>query len=59
MKALILDGVLTGQTITAVNRRALVERLAQIGWQVQPIVLREQKIAYCLGCCAMYGAPWR
>lgn len=50
MKALILDGGLTGQTTTDVIRSALVERLVQMGWQVQPIVLREQKIAYCLGC---------
>lgn len=50
MKALILDGGLAGQTITDPMRRCLRETLNQMGWQVQPLVLHEEPIAYCLGC---------
>lgn len=50
MKALILDGDLAGQTTTALMRTCLVETLNQMGWQVQPLVLHAEKVAYCLGC---------
>lgn len=31
-------------------RSRLLDTLNQMGWQVQPLVLHEEKIAYCLGC---------
>ncbi len=50
MKALILDGGLAGQTMTDPIRSRLLDTLNQMGWQVQGLVLHEEKIAYCLGC---------
>jgi len=50
MKALILDGDLAGQTTTVAMRARLCDLFTQKGWQVQSVILHEQKIAYCLGC---------
>lgn len=50
MKALILDGDLAGQTMTAALREHLCDLFFQKGWEVQSTILHEQKIAYCLGC---------
>lgn len=50
MNALILDGGRAGESVTAAMRAQLCDLLNQQGWQVQPLILHEQKIAYCLGC---------
>jgi hypothetical protein len=50
MNALILDGGRHGALPTAPAHAAVAQALAQAGWHATTIVLREQKIAYCLGC---------
>ncbi|MCB0082914.1 MAG: flavodoxin family protein [Caldilineaceae bacterium] len=50
MKGLILDGGLHAQATTS-HLRSVLEGIGnQLGWHVQSLVLREEKIAYCLGC---------
>lgn len=50
MNALILDGGLAGQTTTDAMHSLLIDLLRPRGYHVHSFVLREQKIAYCLGC---------
>lgn len=50
MNALILDGGRCGATPTAPALAEVANALAGAGWSVATLVLREQKIAYCLGC---------
>lgn len=50
MQALILDGTLVDRPMTTAVHMALTEILDSLGWQSQSLVLREEKIAYCLGC---------
>jgi len=50
MKIAILDGGLADQTTTDAIRTLLIATSREQGDQVQPFVLRNQKIAYCLGC---------
>ena len=50
MKISILDGGLADRTTTDAVRTLLIDVCSQQGDQVQPFVLRNKKIAYCLGC---------
>src|SRR5574341_1964244 len=50
MKAVILDGSRKGETSLARVREILDDELAGLGWQVQPFILHESQVAYCLGC---------
>jgi multimeric flavodoxin WrbA len=50
MNALILDGGRNDALPTAPTRAAVAQVLAHAGLYTTTIVLREQKIAYCLGC---------
>ena len=50
MKAIILNGDRKdGNALDSVHE-IIVEELTGLGWEVKSFVLREIKIAYCLGC---------
>lgn len=50
MKATLLNGALAGDSFVDAVQAALHDLLAGQGWAVTPWTLRDQKIAYCLGC---------
>lgn len=50
MKVLILDGALPGDAAVPAIAQRLQQVLATIGWNTEIVALREQRIAYCLGC---------
>lgn len=50
MKALILDGALHGDQAAPDVAVHVQQALTDAGWMVEIIALREQRIAYCLGC---------
>jgi multimeric flavodoxin WrbA len=50
MKALILNGALKNDATTAATAEFVRQAMASAGWSVEVVALREQKIAYCLGC---------
>lgn len=50
MNALILDGALPDDAVVPTVARRLQQALTTIGWRVEVVALRQQKIAYCLGC---------
>ena len=50
MKATILNGALAGDDFVDVVGAALGEAMRDAGWDVTTWTLREEKIAYCLGC---------
>ena len=50
MKATILNGALSGDSFVDVVGAALQNTLQAEDWAVTPWTLREEKIAYCLGC---------
>ncbi|MFN3982028.1 MAG: flavodoxin family protein [Caldilinea sp.] len=50
MKALILDGALPGDATMPAIAQHLQQALSASGWSVEVVALREQRIAYCLGC---------
>ena len=60
MKATLLNGALPGDSFVDAAGAALQDTLQAEGWTVTPWFLREQKIAYCLGCFECWtktGAP--
>ncbi len=50
MRATILDGSRKDDTTLNGVRQILAEELLAVGWEVQPFILHQIKIAYCLGC---------
>jgi hypothetical protein len=50
MKATILSGALPGDSFMDAAGIALQDALEAAGWTVTPWTLRDEKIAYCLGC---------
>ena len=50
MKATILNGALAGDSFVDHVAAVLKDFLLAEGWTVTPWTLREEKIAYCLGC---------
>ena len=50
MKATLLNGALPGDSFVDAAGAALQDTLQAEGWTVTPWILRDQKIAYCLGC---------
>ncbi len=50
MKATILNGALPGDAFVDAAAAALRDALQAAGWSVTPWTLRDEKIAYCLGC---------
>lgn len=50
MNALILDGSLDGQDVTAEVRRHTVDELEQRGWNVETVILHREDIKGCIGC---------
>lgn len=50
MKATILNGALAGDDFVDAVGAALGDALQGAGWDVATWTLREEKIAYCLGC---------
>jgi len=50
MKATILNGALPGDSFVDEAAASLQYRLHANGWAVTPWTLRQEKIAYCLGC---------
>ena len=50
MKATILNGALPGDDFVDAVGGALQAHLQAAGWAVTPWTLRDEKIAYCLGC---------
>lgn len=50
MKANILNGALPGDSFVDAAGAALQEALQAEGWSVTSWILRDEKIAYCLGC---------
>ena len=50
MKALILDGALPGDGAVPHVANHVQASLVRAGWAARSIALRDQKIAYCLGC---------
>ena len=50
MKATILSGALPGDSFVDAAGIALQDALEAEGWTVTPWTLRDEKIAYCLGC---------
>lgn len=50
MKAVILDGSHTGQSAIDLLGNRIRDQFATQQWTVDRIVLREEKVAYCLGC---------
>ena len=50
MKATLLNGALPCDTYVDAVAAVLQDALQAAGWSVTPWTLREEKIAYCLGC---------
>jgi len=50
MKATVLNGALPGDSFVDAAAAALHDTLQVEGWTVTPWTLRNEKIAYCLGC---------
>ena len=50
MKALILNGSRTADDPTNGVYEIILDELKELGWNAQAFILREEKIAYCLGC---------
>jgi hypothetical protein len=50
MQATLLNGALLGDSFVDATGAALQDALKAEGWNVIPWTLRDQKIAYCLGC---------
>ena len=50
MKTTILNGALPGDSFVDAVAAALHDALQAEGWAVMPWTLRDDKIAYCLGC---------
>ena len=50
MKAVILNGSENGNNPVALANKVLSEELTVAGWAVEPFILRDLKIHYCLGC---------
>lgn len=50
MKAVILNGARPDETHIDAAQAVIVEELSRTGWEVQTYTLRDQKIAYCMGC---------
>ncbi len=50
MKATLLNGALPGDTFVDAVGAALQDTLRAEGWTVTAWTLRDQKLAYCLGC---------
>ena len=50
MKATILSGALPGDSFVDAAGIALQDALQADGWTVTPWTLRDEKLAYCLGC---------
>ena len=50
MKATLLNGALPGDSFVDAAGIALQDALEAEGWTVTPWTLRDEKIAYCLGC---------
>jgi len=50
MKAMILNGMHEGDSLSLDTQHALVELLEDGGWQVESIVLHQRKIRPCAGC---------
>ena len=50
MKSTLLNGALPGDSFVDAVGAALQETLQAEGWTVTPWTLRDEKIAYCLGC---------
>lgn len=50
MKATLLNGALSGDSFVDAVGIALQEALRAAGWAVTPWTLRDEKLAYCLGC---------
>jgi multimeric flavodoxin WrbA len=50
MKATILNGALAGDAFVDAVGSALQDSLQAHGWSVTPWTLRDERIAYCLGC---------
>ncbi len=50
MKATLLNGALPGDSFVDAAGAVLQDTLQAEGWTVTPWTLRDQKIAYCLGC---------
>jgi multimeric flavodoxin WrbA len=50
MKATILSGALPGDSFVDAAGIALQDALEAEGWTVTPWTLRDERIAYCLGC---------
>lgn len=50
MKALILDGALKNDASSAATVESVRRTMTDAGWRVEVVALRDQKIAYCLGC---------
>ncbi len=50
MKATILNGALPGDGFVDAAAAALQNTLQAAGWEVTPWTLRDERIAYCLGC---------
>ena len=50
MKVTLLNGALPGDTFVDAVGAVLQDTLQAAGWTVTPWTLRDEKIAYCLGC---------
>ena len=50
MKALILDGGHDTSTVGAALCQTITTLLAAAHWEVETVVLRTEKVGYCLGC---------
>ncbi len=50
MRAVILNGSHHGDQASAVLHGVVAGELAEGGWEVEPFVLRDLDIAYCVGC---------
>ena len=50
MKAVLLDGSLFAQPEMKKLGDTIEDLLTSVGWSVERIVLRDTKVAYCLGC---------
>jgi multimeric flavodoxin WrbA len=50
MKALILNGSLANQEHLMPAQKIIEEELGSVGWDVDPVVLRDVEVWSCLGC---------
>ena len=50
MRAVILNGSHHGDQASAVLHEVVAGELAARGWEVEPFVLRDLQIAFCIGC---------